>query len=257
MRTPALNAVASDREHLYSALDEDDVWQTPGIYALLGPSDSPGLAAVKVGKSARASGVRARLQDHRSLDWWDRAVVFVSNERRGFRSSDVSWLEGEVSRRLRESGLRSRDIMPQGDHTITLEEAQLNLRPFADAVLSIMNLIGVLAAGEAPEVLEGDGADEAGTPGGAVGAPGSVANQMSWRDAAAAVMRGTERVWHVSEILDAIADRGLRDFRNARTPEATLRRDLAVRGNGRFEKVGAARFRLVEPDRPAPRAPAS
>jgi hypothetical protein len=211
-RHPALCAVASDREHIGQALT-DEVWATPGIYTLLGPSDEEGLSGVKVGKSSRSNGVREGVLEQRRDDWWQRAVVFVSNERRGFGSNDVGWLEGEVSRRLRETGLRSRDVMPQGDATLTPQEVTLTLQPFAEAVLSILNLVGVLAGGESPEVLldavDPVGPDDAGVPG--------VTGELSWLDAAARVMRGSDRAWHVTEILASIVAQGLRDVAHART----------------------------------------
>ncbi|MEU2030115.1 PIN-like domain-containing protein [Nocardia amamiensis] len=68
--------------------------------------------------------------------------------------------------------------------------------------------------------------------------------QLTWVSAAARVAAGApEHVWSVAELVTEISRQGLRDISGARTPEATLRRDLALRDNLHFERVDGG-FRL-------------
>lgn len=72
-------------------------------------------------------------------------------------------------------------------------------------------------------------------------------HEHTWLEAAAHVAeRDPGKVWTVDELVDAIITDGLRDASGAKTPAATLRRDLHLRGSNRFEKIGAG-FRLNAP----------
>lgn len=55
--------------------------------------------------------------------------------------------------------------------------------------------------------------------------------------AAIVATRDPEHVWTVSELVSEIGKQGLRDISTARTPEATLRRDLSLRDSTHFEQV--------------------
>lgn len=70
--------------------------------------------------------------------------------------------------------------------------------------------------------------------------------QFTWLQAAEAVMSGSDRDWTVDELVREIEAQGLRDLRGAATPGATLRRDLATRGQDAFEQVGPSTFRLIK-----------
>ncbi|WP_242086465.1 PIN-like domain-containing protein [Microbacterium lacticum] len=74
--------------------------------------------------------------------------------------------------------------------------------------------------------------------------------QLTWVQAAARVAAAEpERVWTITELVEQIADSGLRDLSGARTPEATLRRDLLLRDAQHFEQVdGGVRLRRSPPD---------
>lgn len=68
---------------------------------------------------------------------------------------------------------------------------------------------------------------------------------LAWIQAAEQVaLTEPGRSWSVAELVDEIRHRGLRDLSGARTPEATLRRDLSLRDGVIFEKDGNGRFRL-------------
>ncbi|NUU05905.1 PIN-like domain-containing protein [Leifsonia sp. C5G2] len=68
--------------------------------------------------------------------------------------------------------------------------------------------------------------------------------QPTWVRAAATVAATSpERVWTVNELVSEIRRLGIRDVSVARTPEATLRRDLSLRDGTYFEHVGSG-FRL-------------
>ncbi|KQR48657.1 hypothetical protein ASF87_07290 [Microbacterium sp. Leaf161] len=69
-------------------------------------------------------------------------------------------------------------------------------------------------------------------------------NQLSWIQAAAQVAASDpRRVWSIAELVEQIGRLGLRDLRSARTPEATLRRDLSLRDTAYFEQADGG-FRL-------------
>jgi hypothetical protein len=62
--------------------------------------------------------------------------------------------------------------------------------------------------------------------------------QPTWVRAAATVAASApERVWTVSELVSEIRRLGIRDVSAARTPEATLRRDLSLRDGTYFNPV--------------------
>lgn len=67
--------------------------------------------------------------------------------------------------------------------------------------------------------------------------------QPTWLDSAKAVMRGSDHLWSVDQLVEAIRAANLRDLTWAKTPQATLRRDLRHRGQEDFEEV-EGRFRL-------------
>lgn len=68
--------------------------------------------------------------------------------------------------------------------------------------------------------------------------------RMTWIEAAIEVMKGSSEWWHLRDILLAIVERRLRDTSDAKTPEATLRRDLTYRASTKFERDGTM-FRLI------------
>jgi hypothetical protein len=71
---------------------------------------------------------------------------------------------------------------------------------------------------------------------------------LTWLQAAAQVAQSDpEKYWTVSELVSAIADLGLRDLSNAKTPEATLGRDLLVRDKTHFESDGEGGYRIRRP----------
>lgn len=72
--------------------------------------------------------------------------------------------------------------------------------------------------------------------------------ELTWVEAAAKVARiEPDRTWSVSELVNEIGKRGLRDLSTARTPEATLRRDLSLRDDTYFEAVDGG-YRLLGDD---------
>lgn len=81
--------------------------------------------------------------------------------------------------------------------------------------------------------------------------------QLTWVQAAARVAATEpDRVWTIAELVEQIGDSGLRDLSGARTPEATLRRDLLLRDAQHFEQVdGGVRLRQSSPDASEPVEP--
>lgn len=73
-------------------------------------------------------------------------------------------------------------------------------------------------------------------------------DKPTWIQAAVMVAEDKpEHAWTVPELVSEISRRGLRDISGARTPEATLRRDLTARGQPHFEQVdGGFVLRSIE-----------
>ena len=75
----------------------------------------------------------------------------------------------------------------------------------------------------------------------------SSADALTWVESAAQVaLTDPIRSWTVGELVDGIRARGLRDLTSAKTPEATLRRDLTLREQSYFLAIGDGAFRLRE-----------
>lgn len=70
-------------------------------------------------------------------------------------------------------------------------------------------------------------------------------DSLTWLQAAAAAAASApERTWSVGELVGEVLDRGLKDASAAKTPVATLRRDLSFRDSDLFEAVDGG-YRLM------------
>ncbi|WP_255546660.1 PIN-like domain-containing protein [Glaciihabitans sp. dw_435] len=71
--------------------------------------------------------------------------------------------------------------------------------------------------------------------------------EMTWISAAVEVAsQEKSRGWSVAELIDGIRDQGLKDFSSAKTPEATLRRDLNSERQKAFTRGSDGLFTLSE-----------
>ncbi len=216
-RYPALSMALLERGQRLRG----DVWNTSGIYFLVGPGQAAGSSRIYVGKSP--AGVATRIVQHEaSKDWWDRAVVVVANRRDGFTSAEVGWLEAAFVTRLRESiGESVANKTQPSDNTLPsymIPELQAQIHP----IEAVLRLLGVLTVAVEPEIIE-----EREEPASVVGDSTQGGRPvMTWLEAATAVLPEDGTSLHVHEIIDRITVQGLRDMTNARTPEATARRDL-------------------------------
>jgi hypothetical protein len=74
--------------------------------------------------------------------------------------------------------------------------------------------------------------------------------EPTWLEAAVIVAQGDPaRFWTVRELIEAIQDQELKDTSRARTPDATLRRDLTLRQTDKFESDGDGRWWLTQDQR--------
>lgn len=84
-------AVAAPRTELEQFLARDELGQS-GIYILTGTDAETGEPAAYVGE---AEVLRDRLKHHKNLDFWVRAVVFVSKDE-NLTKSHIRYLEGRL-----------------------------------------------------------------------------------------------------------------------------------------------------------------
>jgi PIN domain-containing protein len=71
----------------------------------------------------------------------------------------------------------------------------------------------------------------------------------TWLQAAVeAASKDVDKEWSVSELVEQIKIHGLRDLSNARTPEATLARDLRLRQTDLFKILPAGLYKLIIPE---------
>ena len=215
-RYPSLHLALLERGQRLSGPE----WRRAGIYFLIGPGESTGSYRIYVGKSP--SGVATRIAQHEATkDWWDRAVVVVADRRDGFTSAEVAWLEAEFVNRLRANVGEAVDNKNQPiENTLPsymLPELEAQVQP----IEAVLRLLGVLTVASEPEVLSDESDEQVATERPPV-------QQHTWLEAALLILPEDGSPLHVNEIVRRVIDRGLRDAANAKTPDATLRRDLRV-----------------------------
>jgi len=224
-RYPSLHMALLERGQRLSGAG----WERAGVYFLLGPGDSSGTYQVYVGKSP--AGVASRIVQHEaSKDWWDRALVVVAGRLEGFTSAEVAWLEAEFVARLRANvgqSVANRNQPTEGTlPSYMLPELEAQIHP----IEAVLRLLGVLTTSSEPQIVTG----EAGLASPEATAP---ASSRTWLEAALLVLPEDGSPMHVKSILEEVRHRGLREFGDARTPDATLRRDLRINAQGESPKV--------------------
>lgn len=84
-------AVAGPRSELDKLLARDEL-ERPGVYVLVGQDVVSGDAAIYVGE---AEVVSERLKQHKSKEFWNSAIVFVSKDE-NLTKSHIKYLEGRL-----------------------------------------------------------------------------------------------------------------------------------------------------------------
>lgn len=84
-------AVAGPRSELDKLLARDEL-ERPGVYVLVGQDVVSGDSAIYVGE---AEVVSERLKQHKSKDFWNSAIVFVSKDE-NLTKSHIKYLEGRL-----------------------------------------------------------------------------------------------------------------------------------------------------------------
>lgn len=139
----ALTMACVDRNSSSRLLGE---WEVAGIYVLLWPVDESGEFKCYIGKGNPLTG---RIAQHRAnKDGWTRALVVASDQRTGFDSAEIGWLEGQLHSRVQNSDLGTvENIQQPGDDTVPgYNKRRLSLA--IDSVIRVLRLIGYECAEE-------------------------------------------------------------------------------------------------------------
>jgi hypothetical protein len=246
---PALQLMVVSRGHL----PVTDQWQGPGIYFLFGAGDAVGTYRIYVGMSP--AGVARRVGEQERLkDWWDRALLVISDRSSGFTTSEVAWLEARFIAKLRNElglGVANR-VQPAGDRLEPWLEKELEAH--VPPIEAVLRLLGMLSVSSEPQIandeeLEEVAKDEPETDVVAAAVGSGAARQMrtnpTWVEAALEVLPTGGTGLHSRDILARIRENCVRDLGGMKTPENTLRRDLRVesqKDNPRVVQVGPSTF---------------
>jgi len=103
-----------------------------------------------------------------------------------------------------------------------------------EAVLRLLGMLGVSAEPQIANDDEPEEADETSTDPDSTVRP---RQELTWVETALQVLPGGGGSLHVRDIVRLVREEGLRDLSNARTPEATLRRDLRQESQREKPKV--------------------
>ncbi|NBB81219.1 MAG: GIY-YIG nuclease family protein [Verrucomicrobia bacterium] len=129
--------------------------QRTGVYILVGYGEDDDLPIIYVGQ---ADGVRARIDSHSATkDFWDWAVVFVSNSG-GLNRAHVTWLEHALVKRATDAKRCRLDNGNAPQEPALSEAEKADTQGFLKEILQILPLVGLRAfefpkAVAAPEAL--------------------------------------------------------------------------------------------------------
>ena len=234
-KLPALQFALVNREVSLN----DDIWKGSGLYFLFGTGTSVFSYKIYVGMSP--AGVSNRIKQHSSKDWWDRALVVVSDTSQGFTTSELGWLEARfISRLNSELGIKTENILKsKGDSLAPWDTKELE--SYVYTIETIVRLLGFMSPYSEPEIVSSnsieensgvstlDGNDNAGKP--------RRSPQINWVDASLLVLPDNGESMHANEILKLIILGKIRNTENMATPENTLRRDLRVESQKEFPRI--------------------
>lgn len=141
-RSRALRLAIVERE-LCSQLSGE--WVTSGVYVLLWPFDEAGYFRSYVGKGS----VKERLIQHRiNRSGWTRAIAVSSNQKEGFDSAEIGWLEGQIHSQIQNSSRGEvENVQEPGDETVPAYN-KAHLFSVVRGVEQVMRVIGYELANE-------------------------------------------------------------------------------------------------------------
>ncbi len=231
-RLPSLQLMLANRGQLPVGPE----WKSSGIYFLFGAGDQVGTYRIYVGMAPAGVAKRVGEQEKRK-DWWDRALLVVADRSGGFSTSEVAWLEARFITKLRNELGQSvtNKVQPTGDQLEPWIEKELEAH--VAPIEAVLRLLGMLSVSAEPQIANDDEASDADVE--------PVAPALTWVQTALQVLPADGSGLHVREIVRLVREQGLRDLSHARTPEATLRRDLrqeSQRETPRVTQVGPSTF---------------
>ncbi len=223
-RLPSLQLMLANRGQLPGGPE----WRAAGIYFLFGAGDQVGTYRIYVGMAP--AGVAKRVAEQEKLkDWWDRALLVVADRSGGFSTSEVAWLEARFIAKLRNELGQSvaNKVQPTGDQLEPWIERELEAH--VAPIEAVLRLLGMLSVSAEPQIANDDEGSDADVE--------PVAPTLTWVQAALQVLPADGSGLHAREIVRLVREQGLRDLSDARTPEATLRRDLRQESQREAPKV--------------------
>jgi hypothetical protein len=207
-------------------------WNAAGIYFLFGAGDQVGSYRIYVGMAPAGVAKRVAEQEKRK-EWWDRALLVVADRSGGFSTSEVAWLEARFIAKLRNElgqGVTNK-VQPTGDQLEPWDEKVLEAH--VAPIEAVLRLLGMLSVSAEPQIANDDLLEVNGE----MGPPSHPRQELTWVEAALQVLPSDGESLHVREIVRLVRETGLRDLSGARTPEATLRRDLRQESQRENPKV--------------------
>jgi len=141
-RSRALRLAVVEREACSQLSGE---WITSGVYVLLWPFDKDECFKCYVGKG----NVKERLAQHRiNRIGWLRAIAVSSNQRDGFDSAEIGWLEGQIHSQIQNSSRGEvENIQEPGDESVPAYN-KAHLFSVVRGVEQVMRLLGYELANE-------------------------------------------------------------------------------------------------------------
>ena len=141
-RSRALRLAVVERESCSRLSGE---WLTSGVYVLLWPFDKDECFKCYVGKG----NVKERLVQHRiNRSGWIRAIAVSSNQRDGFDSAEIGWLEGQIHSQIQNSSRGEvENIQEPGDESVPAYN-KAHLFSVVRGVEQVMRLLGYELANE-------------------------------------------------------------------------------------------------------------
>jgi len=141
-RSRALRLAVVERESSSRLSGE---WVTSGVYVLLWPFDKNECFKCYVGKG----NVKERLVQHRiNRSGWIRAIAVSSNQRDGFDSAEIGWLEGQIHSQIQNSSRGEvENIQEPGDESVPPYNKP-HLLSVVRGVEQVMRLLGYELANE-------------------------------------------------------------------------------------------------------------
>jgi hypothetical protein len=231
-RLPSLQLMLANRGQLPVGAE----WKSAGIYFLFGAGDQGGTYRIYVGMAP--AGVAKRAAEQEKLkDWWDRALLVVADRSGGFSTSEVAWLEARFIAKLRNELGQSvaNKVQPTGDQLEPWIEKELEAH--VAPIEAVLRLLGMLSVSAEPQIVNDEEPEEADETSLEPATTVRPRQELTWVEAALQVLPGDGSSLHVRDIVRLVREEGLRDLSNARTPEATLRRELRQESQREKPKV--------------------